>query len=102
MEHEYTKEIFDRADIKQLRKFLLESGGTDNDCYGTYQERLDRNSEDIMYALIRLSKTSREENQPQAATDDLTAALLTYRDVFTEIGMKVGARLMFQLMYQNN
>jgi len=96
------KEIFERADIKHVREFILGKDIIAKNYYGTgtYQERLDRDSEDIIYAIQRLSKESAEENQSDKAMQDLEIALLAYRDVFTEIGMKIGARFLFQLLYQ--
>jgi len=91
--------IFERADIKHIREFLIGESVIFNDYDGTYQSRLDRNSEDIFYALKRLSKD--DEKQLGEATDDLILALMTYRDVYSEIGMKIGARIMFQLLYEN-
>ena len=93
------KEIFERADMKQIREFILGKGIIAENYYGTYQERLDRDSEDILYALKRLSK---DNNQLNEATQELTEAFLTYRDVFSEIGMKIGARLLFQLLYESD
>ena len=90
-------EIYKRADIKQFREFLISGGTLDENCYGTYQERLDRDTKDIKYALTRLSKNHASEKL-EDAIEDLLLALATYQDVFTEIGMKVGARLMFQFL----
>ena len=91
------KEIFERADMKQIREFILGKGIIAENYYGTYQERLDRDSEDILYTLKRCLK---EEDQLNEAMQELHEAFFAYRDVFTEIGMKVGARLLFQLLYE--
>jgi len=97
------KEIFKRADIKQIRSFLLDGDGEfDDDCYGTYEERLNRNSEDIINTLRNIiSKDGENVNELHDAMRELTVAFLTYRDVFSEIGMKVGARLLFQLLFDD-
>lgn len=96
------KEIFERADIKQIREFLI--GGTivANDYYGTYEERLDRNSEDIVFALKRITKDDTDDSRFNEATNDLILALMTYKEVYSEIGMKIGARLMFQLLFEDD
>ena len=67
------KEIFERADIKQFRQFLLGGVKTDENCYGTYQERLDRDSEDIIYTLKRILKDSDDkDNKLNESMDDLS------------------------------
>jgi len=98
----YINKIFERAHIKNIRRFLLEGREADEDT-GTYEERIDSNSEDIIYTLIRLIKNKNDSSDEKLddAMDNLTTALLTYRDVFTEIGMKIGAKLLFQLLFQN-
>jgi hypothetical protein len=95
------KDIFERTDIKQFREFLFEGGAIEKDFYGTYKERLDRDSEDIIYALKRFTKGNENDDQFNEAMKELTFAFITYRDVFTEIGMKIGARLLYQLLYQD-
>jgi len=92
------KEIFERADIKQFREFILKETIILNNSYGTYQERIDRDSEDILYALKRLSN---DDTQLSESSQELTEALFAYRDVFTEIGIKIGARLLLQLLYEH-
>ena len=92
------KEIFERADIKQIREFILGKGIIADNYYGTYQERLDRDSEDIFYALKRLSKDDAQFNE---SAQELTQTFFAYRDVFTEIGMKIGARLLYQLLLKD-
>jgi len=97
-----TEGIFERADIKQIREFITGGSITANDFHGTYRERIDKNSEDIIYALKRLAKDYPAENQLNEAINDLFLALYTYRDVYSEIGMKIGARIMFQLLFQDD
>jgi len=93
------KEIFERADIRQIRDFLVGGAIVANDDYGTYKDRLDRNSEDVINSLRLYLK---DEEQYNETTNDLYLALYTYRDVYSEIGMKVGARILFQLLFQND
>jgi hypothetical protein len=94
------EEIYARADIKQIRKFLLDSKVIDECCYGTYENRLYRDSEDVIYALKRLCKSDEKEELGEVM-GDLDAALSAYRDVYTEIGMRIGARLLFQLLCED-
>ena len=41
------------------------------------------------------------EKEYDEAANDITDAITAYEDVFLEIGMKAGARLLFQLLYQD-
>lgn len=97
------KEIFERANIKQIRAFLLDGGGKiDDNCYGTYKERIERDSEDIVYTLKRLSKDHENGNEKfEEAMNDLSQALQTCRDIYSEMGMLIGAKLLFQLLCES-
>jgi len=96
------KEILERADIKRIREFILDDVIIADNYDGTYQERIDRDSEEIIYALEKLSKENTEKNHPDETMQDFKIALFAYRDVFTEIGMKIGARLLYQLLHEND
>ena len=100
MNQEHIEQIFERADIQQIRAFLLDNTVIAGNSHGTYQERLNMDSEDIIDTLKNLSKNSGDEKQPEEAMRDLRVALASYRDVFTEIGMKAGARLLYQLLHE--
>lgn len=91
-------EIFRRADLRQIRSFILDSDSTE--LYDlTYNERLTEGCREMLKRLNKVYKD--DENGLDDAMCDYTAAALTYRDVFAEIGMKIGARLTFQLLFEN-
>ena len=90
-----TKEIFEKANIRHFREFLFGGPTVANDYCGTYEERLCRDREDIINSLKRYLK---DENQFNETANDLTLVLMTYRDVYTEIGMKIGAKIMFEFL----
>ena len=96
-----TKEIFERADIKHFREFVLKENIISNNSYGTYQERLGRDSEDIINSLKRNLKDDENNSPFSEAMEELTIAFFTYRDVYLEIGIKIGARLLLQLLYED-
>ncbi|MCL2774605.1 MAG: hypothetical protein FWD71_14845 [Oscillospiraceae bacterium] len=94
------KGIFKRMDIQEIRNFLVENGqssiGIDT---RPYELRLEEESEDLINSLKRCCKNKEEFNE---ALEDFNNAVQTFQDVFTEIGMKAGARLLFQLLYQDD
>jgi len=93
------KDIIKRADLQQIRNFVF-----DNDPIEvhnlTYNERLAEGTTLMLKRLKSLCKDNEDE------LDDImceyTTAVLTYRDIFLEIGMKSGARLLLQLLFQDD
>lgn len=98
MEHKYIKQIFERADLQQVREFLICGLDPLEPDKRTYAQRLEDSSINILNTLKR---TSNEDDELDRAGCYLGDATETYRDVFLEIGMKAGARLMFQLLCEN-
>jgi hypothetical protein len=96
MEH-YTKRIFDRIDLQHIRNYLI-TGGDFVDPYepGKYGERLGLASDNILTRLKQAYKD--DKNELDEALNDLDAATAAYQNVFLEIGMKMGARMFFQLL----
>ena len=93
------KDIFKRMDIQEIRNFLVENGQSyiGNDPR-PYNIRLEEESEDIINRLKLCCKNEEEFNE---ALNKFSNAAQTFQDVFTEIGMKAGARLLFQLLCQD-
>ena len=93
-----TTEIFRRADIQQIRSFILDNASVEaNDL--TYNERL---AESNSLMLKRLKKVYKDdENELDNALCDFSTMTSTYRDVFTEIGMKANVRIMSQLLCED-
>jgi hypothetical protein len=92
---EYINEIFARMNVQQFREFVVygqEDKHTDTKPYHT---RLKENSDPI-YNLLRSLNLDTAEHDKFA--NALSQALATHCAVYTEIGMKTGARLIHQLL----
>ncbi|MCL2772037.1 MAG: hypothetical protein FWD71_01690 [Oscillospiraceae bacterium] len=65
-----------------------------------YNMRLENDSENIINRFKRIYKDGEKEEYDDALSE-FADATATYQNVFTEIGMKIGARLLFQLLCQD-
>ena len=91
----YIEDMFARSDLGQIREFILhgvDSLATEDQAYGA---RL-QNGREAIYK--RLQKLCPDEDSLDEAYYDLAQALGSCESVFTEIGMKAGARLVYQLL----
>ena len=97
-QNEYVSNFFARMDIRQIREFLLY--GTEDISMETedYHVRLKQGSDPI-YDRISLYP---DEADRERAGHDLSQALAAHDAVYMEIGMKAGARLVYQLLLSNN
>lgn len=93
--HNFTDKIFERLDIQQLRSFLLEC--VDNFAIDsrTYSQRLKEDSNAI---YKRLENLCPDESKLDEVIAELSQALVSYENVYTEIGIKIGAKLIHQLL----
>ena len=98
MQHKYIKEMFARADIQQIREFLISGLDLDDLDKKTYGERLEKESASI---VKRIKSIAKDENELDEIYSEFSGATDEYMQVFTEIGMKIGARLLFQLLLEN-
>lgn len=92
---DYIKDTFSRMDLHHIQQFLLygaEDYVTDT---RPYAERLKAESNAIYRRLENLYPDRTELDEAAA---DLSQALTAYETVYMEIGMKAGARLIFQLL----
>ena len=92
----YIDAAFARADLRHIRSFILqgaEDANPDNDI--PYKTRLESCSDAIDERLKTLYPIREDYDK---AHNDLSTALTVHTDVFTEIGMKLGARLLYQLL----
>lgn len=94
-----TEEIFKRMDLQQIRAFILDGLDTAEIYNCTYSERLNKGNELI---TERLKSIYRDENEFSDAMEEFYNAQTVNSEIYTEIGIKAGARLMFQLLYQND
>ena len=98
MNHKYIKELFTRIDLQQIREFLLSGLDLIEIDKRTYAERLEKESQNINKWLKDNTKDDDELDEVYSELSDATQA---YTEVFLEIGMTAGARLLFQLLYQD-
>jgi hypothetical protein len=100
-EDAYIRDIFARMDLRRIREFLLY--GSDNSDIGiepqTYDERLKDGSNPIFKRLDVIYADNTAERDSIAS--DISHALAVHDDVYMEIGMKAGARLVYQLLLDN-
>lgn len=95
---DYIKEAFTRMNLRQLQHFLLY--GTDDFEHERlpYSEWLKKESDPIHKRLELLYPISEEMDEAAA---DLAQALTAFEEVYMEIGMKAGARLLFHLLVED-
>jgi len=98
MQHKYIKDIFARTDIQQFREFLVRGLALDELDNRTYGERLENESANMVKRIKRIAKDNDELDEIYS---EFSGATSEYIQVFLEIGMKIGARLLFQLLYEN-
>jgi O-acetylhomoserine/O-acetylserine sulfhydrylase-like pyridoxal-dependent enzyme len=91
----YIETALKRANIQDLRSFILHGTDELNICTDTYEERLDSATASMH---VRLKTHYPDMEEQQDAINDLNYALSNYQDVYTEIGMKLGARLILELL----
>ncbi|MCL2772372.1 MAG: hypothetical protein FWD71_03395 [Oscillospiraceae bacterium] len=99
MEHKYIKEMFTRMNLQQIREFLLTGLDLIELDKRTYAQRLDKESQHIVKWL---KDNSKDEEAFDEVYSEFSNAEGAYTEVFLEIGMKAGARLLFQLLCQDD
>ena len=92
----YVKEVFTRSNIQHLREFILYGAEQIDEKDEPYHVRL-KNDSDPIYS--RLKSLCHNEEELDKAYYDLSQALSAHGDVHTELGMKIGARLLYQLLF---
>ena len=99
MDQEHIKQIFERADLQHICEFLTTGMGLD----GPPDKRpyADRLAESSAHIVSRLRKYSADEQEFTAMYDDFGESTVANMNVFLEIGMKVGARIMVQLLFED-
>ena len=99
----YITETFARMDLQRLREFILygtSECALEAENYEAYDTRLKQAGDPIYNRINELySDNSRELTE---ATNDLSQALSAHDEIYMEIGMKTGARLLYQLLLTEN
>jgi len=92
------KDILERADIQHIREFILNGHEETVKTKQSYHERITEHSRAI---YRRMEKTFPDETELDAVIAELSRVFRDYETVYTEIGMKIGARILYQLLCQN-
>lgn len=91
----YISEIFNRADLQQIREFLLHGAECPEIDRAPYKQRLEE-AEKAALKMINTKFPDRSEYEP--ITGELYKALGVFRDVYMEIGLQAGVMLAVQLL----
>ena len=92
------KHTLKRTDLRQLCSFILFR----DEAYAeleSYRERLDHAAVIVNRALRGVSNGTLEELEAQY---DVSDAFDIYAEAYTQVGMKMGAELLFQLIAQDD
>ena len=96
--YEDIENIFKRMKFKNYIDFFLNGVDSEyvNPC--SFGCKLEQDSEDIVNALKKLCP---DENDFEREYNKLEKALLSYQEVFTEVGFIAGARFIIQIIGAN-
>jgi len=92
---DFINDILARTELNQIMSFVLHGAETHERGSEPYKVQLQKGS-DAIYK--RLESIFPNETALEEAHADLSQALGSYETVYTEIGMKVGARIIYQLL----
>lgn len=95
----YMNDMFQRMNLHQIRSFLLCGVGDLTAEMESYRDTLKAGCEPIHKHLEILCTDSAEREKADA---ELSQALAAYEGVYMELGMKAGARLVWQLLLSDN
>ena len=95
MEADYIKEIIARMSVEQITSFLLHGVEDTSGKRRPYKERLEAASNPI---YKRLQEVCHDTQELDKAVADVMLLQAEYAEVFIELGMKAGARLLHQLL----
>ena len=91
----HIKDALARADIQYIREFIMYGAELAVENNEPYHVRLVKGSDPIYDRLKSLYPDEAERDKAHA---DLSHALSAYQDTYMEVGMKIGARLIYQLL----
>ena len=91
------QDILRRTNLIEIRNVILD-GLNPEDYNLSYNERIRKGCREMLKRLNKIYKD--DEDGIEYAICEYSAATTAYKEVFTEIGMIIGARLLFQLLYQ--
>ena len=91
-------EIFARTELQRVLGFISDGAGDSSINDEPYNIRLSKATSHI---LTRLEGIYPNADEMDNAQSDLNQALAAYKNVYMEIGMKTGVRLLHQLLSSN-
>jgi len=91
----YIEDAFKRAHIQHIREFVLHEVEANEISSLTYEERL---NDSTVSMYVRLKNLCQDKEEHEDAVMDFNHALSVYTDTHIEIGMKIGAKLMHNLL----
>jgi len=94
----YIKDAFSRMNLHQIRAFVLY--GTEQKSHNneTYKDRLENSTAPLHN---RINSLYTDQTELTEAANDMANALSAFEEVYMEVGMKMGARLVYQLLVEN-
>ena len=96
---DFIQNAFARMDLFQIRAFVLSGMEQTPVSDEPYAVRLKNAVDPINHRIDNLYSTPSEKTEVQ---NDLATALCAFEEVYMEIGMKLGARLVYQLLVEND
>lgn len=95
----YITELFNKMDLQHIREFMIYGTKAQEIEIESFDERLKIGGDPIYNRLRSLYQDSSEFDK---AASDLSQALAAHDAVYMEIGMRAGARLVYQLLLSDN
>jgi len=92
---DYIKDVFSRMNLRQIRGFLLFGTDDFDEQAQPYSDKLKKSSDPIFKRLESIYPDGAERDE---ATGEMSDALAATEYVYMELGMKAGARLLYQLL----
>ena len=96
---DHITKTFARMDMQKLIRFFIYGEESKTQNGESYDERLEKASEPIYQRIYKLYPNATDATEP---CNELSNALSAFQDVYMEIGMKAGARLLYQLMIEDD
>jgi len=92
------EQAFDRADLQVIRGLLISDIGDESNIdKRPYKQRIDEDSAPMRRYL---ESAYPDGEKRDAVFLDISKALTAYQEVYFEIGLKCGARLLYQLLFE--
>lgn len=89
----YITEMFERADIQQIRDFLLNGTELPKRTHAPYEQRLAKSMNEVMEMI-----QAHFPNEQEQMENSIIQAVSAYEDVYLEIGLQIGIKLAMQVL----